>query len=361
MTRESSHDAEQETEKTKSQPCRAAGRISRRRVLSSLAAAAGVPAVGGLVLGGLEKRAWASFEEDQLNAQLQTSGDVDAVTRPSKKFRWTRLEALKEKVPAGRIGDVKLSRVILGGNLIGGWAHARDLIYVSQLVKAYHHRQKIFETLRLAEACGINTLLTHPMLCDLVNDYWKNSKGKIQFISDCGGDDLLEATKKSIDKGACACYVQGAVGDRLVAEGKFDQIEKALELVRRSGLPAGIGAHLLSTVAGCVEKGLQPDFWMKTLHRTDYWSAKAEVENDNIWCREPEKTIALMKDLKQPWIAFKVLAAGAIHPNVGFKYAFQNGADFICVGMYDFQVVDDANVAVDVLKSKLNRPRPWIA
>jgi NAD(P)H-dependent flavin oxidoreductase YrpB (nitropropane dioxygenase family) len=55
-----------------------------------------------------------------------------------------------------------------------------------------------------------------------------------------------------------------------------------------------------------------------------------------------------MKNLPQPWIAFKVLAAGSIHPKVGFKYAFENGADFVCVGMYDFQVVEDANFALNV-------------
>jgi len=288
---------------------------------------------------------------------------VDAVTKPSKTFQWTRLKALKEKVPAAKIGNLNLSRMILGGNLIGGWAHARDLIYVSKLVKAYHHREKIFETFRLAEACGVNAVLTNPVLCDVVNDYWKNGGGKIQFISDCAGNNLIEMIKKSIDAGACACYVQGGMTDDMVARGQFDLIDQALELIRRNGLPAGIGAHKLSTIAACVKKGFEPDFWMKTLHHTDYWSAKTETEHDNIWCREPEETVALMKDLKQPWIAFKVLAAGAIDPKVGFKYAFEGGADFICVGMYDFQIVDDANLAVDLLKSKdkLNRRRPWIA
>ena len=56
-----------------------------------------------------------------------------------------------------------------------------------------------------------------------------------------------------------------------------------------------------------------------------------------------------MKGLPQPWIAYKVLAAGAIHPKDGFRYAFENGADFICVGMYDFQIVDDVNIALTVL------------
>ena len=66
-----------------------------------------------------------------------------------------------------------------------------------------------------------------------------------------------------------------------------------------------------------------------------------------------------MKDVPQPWIAFKVLGAGAIHPRNGFKYAFRGGADFICVGMYDFQIVEDANIVRGVLADKSPRPRRW--
>ena len=62
-----------------------------------------------------------------------------------------------------------------------------------------------------------------------------------------------------------------------------------------------------------------------------------------------------MRHLKEPWIAFKVLAAGAIEPQAGFRYAFESGADFICVGMYDFQIGDDVNIAVDLLR-RLARP-----
>ncbi len=68
-----------------------------------------------------------------------------------------------------------------------------------------------------------------------------------------------------------------------------------------------------------------------------------------------------MKTLTQPWIAFKILAAGAYHPKDSFRYAFESGADFICVGMYDFQIVDDVNIALDALSGELNRTRPWFA
>jgi hypothetical protein len=57
-------------------------------------------------------------------------------------------------------------------------------------------------------------------------------------------------------------------------------------------------------------------------------------------------------------MGFKVLAAGAIEPADGFRYAFENGADFICVGMFDFQIVNDVNLTLDILQS-LKRNRPW--
>jgi hypothetical protein len=138
-------------------------------------------------------------------------------------------------------------------------------------------------------------------------------------------------------------------------------------LIRVVGKPAGIGAHRIETVQECVKQGLKPDFWVKTLHEHNYWSAKVDTERietsepgfrDNIFCFKPQETIDFMNNLEEPWIAFKVLAAGAIEPKNGFKYAFNNGADFICVGMYDFQLVEDTNIALDAL-AKVSRSRPW--
>ena len=68
-----------------------------------------------------------------------------------------------------------------------------------------------------------------------------------------------------------------------------------------------------------------------------------------------------MGTLSEPWIAFKVLAAGAIKPEVGLSYAFRNGAEFVCLGMYDFQIVEDVNIALEALENARDRQRPWMA
>jgi uncharacterized membrane protein YphA (DoxX/SURF4 family) len=331
---------------------------ARRELLKHMAT---IPLFSGFIYAYMKKRGWESYEVRHLLSEADTQ--LDAVSSATiKTFQFSKLKDLTGTMTYGKIGDLELSRLFLGGNLIGGWAHARDLIYVSKLIKSYHTDERVFQTLRLAEECGINTLLTNPQLSRVINAYWRKAGGNIQFISDCGyKGDPIKGLEMSIDGGAKACYVQGNMTEKITENGEFDVIAKFLDMTRSHGLPAGIGAHDLNAIKACVERGLKPDFWVKTLHRTDYWSARLEPQKDNIWCTDPKATIEYMNDLEEPWIAFKTMAAGAILPQQAFKYAFENGADFVCAGMYDFQIVDDTNIATTILARDLNRKRPWRA
>lgn len=281
------------------------------------------------------------------------------------------LNVSNNTIPTGRVGNVTFSRLIAGGNPFSGWSHSRDLKYISELFKAYSTDEKVLQTLQIYEENGINTILAGGVR--VLNKYWNERGGKIQWIAQTHPkvDDLTTDIKRAIDNGAIAAYIQGGIGDKWVKNNRLDLIAKTVEFIKQNGIPAGIGAHSIKVVIACEKAGLEPDFYMKTLHHGNYWSVtpkEARIEwsvdsfgpddHDNIWALAPEQTIEFMKTVDKPWIAFKTLAAGAIHPSEGFKYAFDSGADFICAGMFDFQVTEDVMIAKDVL-SKTNRRRPW--
>ena len=336
----------------------------RREMIANLAS---IPFLGAFAFALFKKRQWTSYEERNL---------VDAVTAASTKtLDVASLRELKGTLAKGRIRGKEFSRLILGGNLLSGWAHSRDLIYVSQLVKAYHNKDRIFATLLVAEKCGVDTLLTNPILCSLIDEYWKRRIGRIQFISDCAGleyddkgprpmafDKYLDKVQRAIDYGAVACYIQGETADYYMKNGQPERLGKVIDLIRKNGVLVGIGAHQLETLQGCVAAGMTPDFWMKTMHHHGYWSASHPQWHDNVFCSTPQETTAWMHGRPEPWIAFKVMAAGAIHPKDAFRYAYESGADFVCAGMYDFQMVEDVNIALDALGTGLpQRQRPWMA
>ena len=73
----------------------------------------------------------------------------------------------------------------------------------------------------------------------------------------------------------------------------------------------------------------------------------------------PRKRRSSWKKSISPWVAFKVMAAGAIPPRTAFLHAYRHGADFVLAGMFDFQIEADVKIAIESLKQVKNRKRPW--
>ena len=279
-----------------------------------------------------------SYEHQALFAQLVDHSEYGKKKEPVKGLQ------------KGRFGELEVSRLIVGGNLISGSAHAGDLLYQSALMTHYFTDEKIRETWALSEQNGINTTL---MRADphVVRNYQAYQKrgGRLHWIAQSAPEqgDPVENAKMARDNGAYAVYYHGGRCDNKVKEGKIDEVGEIIEGMKKTGIFAGVGGHRLETIKACEEAGLNPDYYMYTVNKVDYLSS------------DPGQIEAFMKTLKQPWIGFKVLGAGRARPPEGFKHAFERGADFIAVGMFDWQGRDDTAFVQEMLARGIERERPW--
>lgn len=290
------------------------------------------------------------------------------------------IQDLKGVLPKGRIGKHEISRLIIGSNPINGFAHSRDLNYVGPLLRAYHTEKKVFETLMLAEQSGINCIGSGFTSLELLARYKKETGSKILIIAQLGlnrdRSDIFEQFKQGIETGVDMVQLHGEWCDRLVIENRFDDIAKLMDFARKQGLVAGMGAHMVDSQIACAEKGIVPDFYMVTMHHSNYWSAHP-LENrvayestgprqadhnkwhDNCFCTFPERTVAFVNETTVPVIGFKTMAAGAIPPQDGIRWAFENGADFVNAGMLDFHLISNVNTTLNILNDLTARKRKW--
>jgi hypothetical protein len=276
--------------------------------------------------------------------------------------------AAKEALAKGKIGGLEVSRLILGGSPLQHYVHCRDLRFVASLLAHYNTPERVLQTLALAEQQGVHTLVCHPSgpagdTVALLKRHRGKHGGKMQWIIapldpiEPGLVKYGEQVQKLVDDGADAVYVWGVQTDALVGQGKLDLIGKAVDLSKAHAIPCGVAAHDLRVVQECEKNKIPADFYIKTFHHHKYPSAK--LNYDSMWCSNPEKTAEFMQGVRKPWIAFKVLAAGAILPQDAFRYAFENGADFILAGMYDFEIVEDVQIVNATLPSLPHRVRAW--
>ncbi len=354
---------------------------NRRELLKTLG---GLPLIGSL----LSQSAKAKSQDKK----------VDAVTGPtyvtrSDKLEYARLKKLdlndpktvakQKEMPVGKIGNLTLGRLISGSNLISMNMHARDLDYVRALAAHYNTEERIFMTLKHCEEYGINSavLKNHNFKQFRLSKYWDEWGGKMKWLADVITTDINKYERllvEHLELGASAAYLWGGSSDIWYHQNKKGNIIKAFEIMKKYDIPVGICAHRIEPIMFCEKEGIVPDFYMKTLHHDRYWSAHPKANrrfmemyekdspnhaeyHDNMFCHNHEETVEFMQNVKVPWIAFKVLAAGAIGAKEGIKYAFESGADFICLGMFDFQVKQDVQITLKAVAESKNRKRPWIA
>ncbi|MHC4120732.1 MAG: hypothetical protein ACYSWO_24845 [Planctomycetota bacterium] len=347
---------------------------NRREVLGTIGA---LPLIGMSAKGESNKKADAPGA-----ATFIAESDVrDYVRLRDLDLDEPKVTAKRNKMPVGKIGDLTFGRLMSGSNLISMNMHARDLDYVRALATNYNSEERVLMTLKLCEEHGINgiVLKNHNFKRFRLSKYWDEWGGRMKWLADVITTDIDKYERllvEHLELGASAAYLWGGASDIWYHQNKKDNIIRAYEIMRKYDIPVGICAHRIEPIKFCEKEGLKPDFYMKTLHHDRYWSAHPKANrrfiemfekesedhaeyHDNMFCRDFEETIDFMQDVKVPWIAFKVLAAGAIDIEDGLKCAYAGGADFVCLGMFDFQVEMDVALARKTIAESKDRKRQW--
>ena len=243
------------------------------------------------------------------------------------------------QMPAIRIGDVEISRLILGGNPFSGFSHQspdRD-----DAMRHWYTAARIKDEFRKAEALGVNTHIgraDHHVMRTLM-EYWDEG-GRIQWIAQTCPElgTSLRGVQNAVRGGAVACYLHGGRMDWLLANDQLDEAVEAVAAIREAGMPAGVAGHN-PAVFEWAEANLDCDFYMCCYYNpTDRTKVAEHVAGSSEWFRDEarEEMVATIGALSKPVIHYKVLAAGRKAPREAFEFVARHlrPRDAVCVGVF---------------------------
>jgi hypothetical protein len=257
----------------------------------------------------------------------------------------TGLHALP-KVP---FGPYSLSRLILGDNPIYGYSHFNQLL--SRHQQEFHTPERVIETLRRAEAAGINAwqnTLTARSLSDLQR--YREEGGAIHWLclSTSQWYDEPHRVQEAAQHGPIGMAPHGGgIGDRCLRENTLPRLHDLLKRVRDTGVLVGLSVHDPRLLEIAEEKGWDVDYYMTALY--DLRGGREAFERKfgypplgEVYLREHRtRMCAVIRQTTKPCIAFKVLAAGRVigspeqvRREIAFALENIKPTDILLLGMY---------------------------
>ena len=257
-----------------------------------------------------------------------------------------------------QLGDLSVSRFILGGNPFSG--HAHQTPERADEMRHYYTAARIKEVLRQAEELEIDTFVgrTDAHIVRLLMEYWDEG-GRIQWIAQTAPE--LQGIRRAVEMatrwGARACYIHGGQMDNLVANGATEEIAPTIDMIRQAGLPAGVAGHLPETFTWA-EENLDVDFYMCSYYNPSDRSRSPEGaprKREQYLAEDRDAMVAKIQTLSKPAIHYKVLAAGRNEPGEAFEFLAKHirPQDAVCVGVFPKDKPDMLAEDVELFKRAL--------
>lgn len=232
-----------------------------------------------------------------------------------------------------------VSRLILGSNPFSGFSHQG--VERDAEMRHFFTAARIKETLRMAEAVGVNTLIARSdfHVMRLLTEYWDEGGSLQWFAQTCPEVGSHEACiERAASLGAKAVHLHGGVMDHAYAQGLLGGVQPALDLARKKGMLAGIAAHNHRVIAWA-EKNLDLDYYLCCYYNPtprDENAAHVHGAVEQYLESDREAMTGLIPSLSRPVVHYKILAAGRNDPREAFAFAAakMRANDAVCVGVY---------------------------
>lgn len=251
--------------------------------------------------------------------------------------------AMQLSLPQVPFGGASVSRLILGGNPMGGGSHMSFM--VNHPMREYYTPERVQEVLRRSEEQGINTWQSSGGALEHYRRY-QDAGGRLHYLS-------LESDPARIpvlaDAGALGIAFHGEVTDQLFRAGKLDQVNDFLMRARDAGVQVGVSTHIPEVVDAIEANGWDLDYYMCCVyqrHRTREelraLLGEAPIPVPEVYLEnDPERMFRAIRQTKRTCLAFKILAAGRLCDRPedvedAFRRAFAGikPTDAVIVGMY---------------------------
>lgn len=251
--------------------------------------------------------------------------------------------AMQLTLPQVPFGGVSISRLILGGNPMGGGSHMSFM--VNHPMREYYTPERVQEVLRRSQEQGINTWQSSGGAVEHYRRY-QDAGGRLHYLS-------LESEPARIpvlvEAGALGVAFHGEVTDQLYRAGKLEQVNDFLKRARDAGMQVGVSTHIPEVVDAIEAKGWDLDYYMCCVyqrHRTREelraLLGEAPLPVPEVYLEnDPDRMFRAIRQTKRTCLAFKILAAGRLCDRPedvedAFRRTFAGikPTDAVIVGMY---------------------------
>lgn len=251
-------------------------------------------------------------------------------------------------LPTIALGKYRVSRMVAGSNPINGYSYMGP--HADRHMREYFTVERTVEFLQQCEREGINTFQfstggnTQETLAEL-----RRAGSQMQLIClHASADTLLETVKQTEP---IAMVHHGGVTDKLFAQGQSGKVHDFVKRAHDAGVLAGVSAHNPDCIRRIADEGWEVDFFMTCL----YFLTRASVPETQpavaalptldigypFFKNDPQVMTEVVRQVPQPCLAFKILAAGRMcnsedQVRKAFAFAFEHikPIDGVIVGMY---------------------------